>query len=101
MSEQFVPIEGQCFRSHQDWVNRASRALTAHPEYFNAEHAETTGWRGYHFAAMCFDQKGRRVRNGGDFKRAEEERAFPVYWIWPDQIVTLITAAAKQAEPAQ
>ena len=41
---------------------------------------------------MCFDQLGRRVRNGGDFKRAELDSAFPVWWVWPDQIAALVMA---------
>lgn len=86
----FVAVEGQSFASHQHWVNYATRRLTAHPEYNNTEHGQTKGWRGAHFTTLCFDQKGRRVCNGADFKRAEEEGAFPVWWVWPDQIAALI-----------
>lgn len=83
----FVPVEGQCFISFQEWVNKASSWLTQHPEYNNTEHGETKGWRGKHFTALCFDQKGRPIHNGGEMRRADEEGAFPVWWIWPDQIV--------------
>lgn len=87
----FVAIDGQSFSSHQDWVNRASRVLTAHPKYFNTEHdGPETGWRGEHFTALCFDQKGRRCRIGADMRRAKDEGAFPVWWIWPDQIAELV-----------
>ena len=87
----FVPVEGQSFRSRQDWINTATRALTSHPDYFNAEHeGPAKGWRGAHFTAMCFDQMGRRCRNGGDFRRAEEDEAYPIWWVWPDQIAELI-----------
>lgn len=86
----FVAIEGQRFTSHQDWVNRASRVLTSHPLYRNTAHAKVKGWRGYDFVTMCFDQKGRRCLNGGDFQRAHDDGAFPVWWIWPDQIAPLI-----------
>lgn len=45
---------------------------------------------------MCFDQLGRRVRNGGDFKRAELDNAFPVWWVWPDQIAALVMARVAE-----
>ena len=89
--EVFIPIEGQAFNSHQAWVNKATSRLTAHPEYHNTEHeGPARGWRGHHFTALCFDQKGRRCRNGGDMKRADEEGAFPIWWVWPDQIAPLL-----------
>lgn len=87
---RFVAVEGQSFHSHQDWINRASRVLTNHPRYNNTQHPEKKGWQGYHFTAICFDQQGREVRNGGDFTRAEQDAAFPVFWVWPDQIASLI-----------
>lgn len=91
ISEAFIPVPGQSFASHGAWVRRATRDLTCHPEYHNTEHdGPAKGWRGPHFTALCFDQKGRRVRNGGDFKRAEDEGAFPVWWVWPDQIAPLL-----------
>jgi hypothetical protein len=91
----FVPVAGQCFSSHQDWINRASQVLQAHPEYHNTEFdGPAKGWRGEHFTAMCFDQLGRRVRCGADFRRAEAENAFPVWWVWPDQIAPLLMADA-------
>lgn len=103
MSERIEPpFRRQKFTSHQEWVNKASSWLTQHPQYRNTEHGEKSGWRGHHFTAMCFDSLGRRVRNGGDFQRAHDEGAFPVWWIWPDQIVDLVKlvpSKAKQAEP--
>lgn len=89
-----VPIEGQSFSSEQDWINRATRCLTSHPEYRNTEHDGGNGWRGPHFTALCFDQAGNRMRNGGDFQRATREGTYPVWWIWPDQIVNAIAAPA-------
>ena len=86
----FVPVEGQCFTSHQQWVNNASSWLTRHPQFNNTEHGKGAGWRGKHFTALCFDQKGRRVRQGSDFQRAHDEDAFPVWWVWPDQIAPLL-----------
>lgn len=86
----FVAVEGQCFTSHHEWVNKASSWLTRHPEYRNTEHGDTKGWRGAHFTALCFDQKGRRVRKGGDFQLAHDEGAFPIWWVWPDQIAELL-----------
>lgn len=76
----------QQFNSHAEWVNFASRWLTNHPRYNNTEHSKNKPWRGEHFSALCFDAKGRRCRNGGDFKRAHDENSFPVKWLWPDQI---------------
>lgn len=93
----FVPIEGQCFHSKAQWIAQGRYCLTAHPDYLNTEHdGPEKGWRGAHFTALCFDQQGRRVRNGGDFQRAEAENAFPVWWIWPDQIVPLVLSLRGQ-----
>lgn len=100
MSEPFVPIAGQSFSSQQDWVNRATRALTCHPDYLNTEHGETKGWRGPHFTALCFDQAGNRMRNGGDFMRATEQGTYPVWWIWPDQIVSALRTPAHHTGEA-
>lgn len=86
----FVPIAGQSFSSQQDWINRARRVLTSHPDYRDTQHPKTKGWQGYHFTALCFDQQGRRCRNGGDFQRAENDGAYPIWWIWPDQIAGLL-----------
>ena len=97
----FVPIPGQSFSCQQQWINRASRVLTSHPEYFNAEHADRLGWRGYHWTTMCFDQLGRRCRNGGDFQRAEDDGAYPVWWVWPDQIHDLIRPPAERSDAAE
>lgn len=90
------PFPRQKFDSFELWVNRASRSLTAHPEYNDTEHGERKGWRGHHFTALCFDSQGRRCRNGADMMRARDEHAFPVWWIWPDQIVQLITDGASK-----
>lgn len=98
----FVAVEGQSFSSREDWVRRGRSRLTCHPEYHNTEHdGPAKGWRGAHFTALCFDQKGRRVRNGGDFQRAEDDGAFPVYWIWPDQIDALLRADVADAMVAE
>lgn len=94
----FVAVTGQLFYTYDDWVNTASVLLTSHPEYRNTEHnGPAKGWRGNHFTALCFDQKGRRCRNGGDMRRAMDEDAFPVWWIWPDQIASLLMKDAALA----
>lgn len=90
----FVPVEGQCFTSFQQWVNKASSWLMRHPQFNNTEHGDGPGWRGKHFTALCFDQKGRGVSQGSDFQRAHDEDAFPVWWIWPDQIAPLLMGEA-------
>jgi len=82
-----APFPDQQFHTHQEWLNKASSWLTRHPLYNNTEHGDKKGWRGAHFTPMCFDSFGRRVRNGKDFQLAQDEGAFPVWWIWPDQIV--------------
>ena len=82
-----IPVPLQYFSSKQDWINHASYVLTSHPHYNNTEHTgPKEGWRGHHFTALCFDQLGRRVLSGGDFMRAEIDNAYPVWWVWPDQI---------------
>lgn len=66
----------QQFDSHMQWVNKASSWLTRHPDYDPQ-----------FFRAICVDTKGRICRNGGDFRRADEEGAFPIRWWWPDQFI--------------
>jgi hypothetical protein len=87
-----APFSTQQFDTFEQWVSRASSWLTCHNDYNNTEHGETKGWRGHHFTAMCFDAKGRRCHNGAHFQRARDEDAFPVWWIWPDQIPEVVDA---------
>lgn len=89
-----APFPLQKFDTFQHWVNMASSRLTSHHEYNNTEHGKD-GWRGHHFTALCFDMNGRRCRNGGDMQRARDEGAFPVWWIWPDQIIEALEAAQR------
>lgn len=96
MTAPFIPVKGQSFKTFDDWVNTATYFLTDHPDYNNTEHhGPKTGWRGDHFVAMCFDQTGRRCKNGKDMARARDENSFPVWWVWPDQIAVLIMGAKK------
>lgn len=83
------PFGDQRFDTFEQWVNKASSWLTRHPDYNNTEHGEKKGWRGNHFTAIAFDSFGRRCTCGYDMQRARDEGAFPVWWIWPDQIVIL------------
>lgn len=85
--------KNQQFDTHQEWVNKASTWLTRHEEYNNTEHGEKKGWRGIHFTAICFDAKGRLCTCGADMRRADDEGAFPVRWIWPDQVPELVLRA--------
>lgn len=96
MSDFYEAVEGQSFSSKQQWINTATSRLTSHPLYCNTEHGEKKGWRGAHFTALCFDQKGRSVRNGGDFQRAEDDNAYPVWWVWPDQIAGLLMGSGDE-----
>ena len=94
--EPFIPIPGQSFSCEQDWINRAAGALTDHPQYRNTEHVgPAKGWRGDHFTALCFDQRGRRCKRGADFRIAREDDAYPVWWVWPDQIAALLMGGKK------
>jgi len=75
----------QKFETFGQWVNKAHKWLTRHPEYSNP----TEGARTEEFRAICFDQKGRLCRIGADFHRARDEGAFPIMWLWPDQVAEL------------
>lgn len=73
MSEQ-----DQSFSSEQEWVNKGRSWLTR---------------RGPNVRAICYDTKGRHCSSGFDMARAQEEGAFPVRYIWPDQVGELAIAA--------
>jgi hypothetical protein len=78
----------QQFDSFQQWVNKAPSWLTRHPLY------------GPHFHAICFDTKGRMCTCGSDMMRARDEDAFPVRWIWPDQVAALMPDLPAKQEIA-
>lgn len=92
------PFGDQRFDSFDQWVAYASSWLTCHVDYNNTEHGDTKGWRGNHFTALCFDSLGRCCRVGADMHRARDEGAFPVWWIWPDQIAEMVSRAAAAAQ---
>lgn len=69
----------QQFDTFQQWVNKASSWLTRRDD-----------------DVVCFDAKGRRCRIGADFMRADKEEAFPVRWIWLDEVPALAKAEAKE-----
>ncbi len=72
-------MEGnQRFDTFEQWVNKASSWLTRHANYSDKPHDQ--------FRAFCFDSLGRRCAIGADFHRARDEDAFPVHWVWPDQM---------------
>lgn len=81
----YVAVKDQFFGSFADWVDAAPYELTNHPQYNDTQHG-ANGYRGQHFTALCFDQKGRRCTQGCDFMRARDDGSFPVWWVWPDQI---------------
>jgi hypothetical protein len=94
-SEAYTTLRQQFFRDREEWVRHASSYLTAragHPRYNDGR---KNSWE--RFTAICFDTKGRICANGGDFKRAEDDGAFPIRWVWPDQVPAL--ALAQIAEP--
>jgi len=78
-------IPDQKFDNFGQWIENASVWLTAHPNYRTD------------FRAICFDAKGRLCRIGGEFERARNENAFPIRWLWPDQVAELgaILASAE------
>ena len=90
--EAVLPDFGrQHFNTFQQWVNKASSWLTSHPD-----------WHQERYRAVCFDAKGRLCRQGSDFMRARDDGAFPVYWVWPDQIADYfgaLLATPVQQEP--
>lgn len=65
----------QQFDSFHEWVNKGRSWLTR--RYSSGDP---------YYRAVCFDAKGRLVECGRDFMRARDEGAFPVRWLWPDQI---------------
>ena len=89
------PTNNQFFDTFEEWVDTATEKLTAHPDFKDLEHGPE-GYRGKHTKALCFDQLGRRCYNGGDFQRARMEEAFPVWFLWPDQVGPAFMAMGKQ-----
>lgn len=79
----------QSFETFNQWVDCASRWLTEHPRYLETREPvnQTRAAPGMlPFRAICFDARGRLCRSGADFMRARDEGAFPVRWVWPDQV---------------
>lgn len=70
----------QQFDTFLEWVNKAPSWLTR---------------RGSEIRAICYDTKGRVCRIGGDFMRARDEDAFPVRWVWPDQVAAQAATVDK------
>jgi hypothetical protein len=62
------------FKSYDDWVNRATRALV--------DRAPRHRITGSPLSAMCVDMQGRPCFIGADFMRARDEGAFPVYYFF-------------------
>jgi hypothetical protein len=73
----------QKFETFDRWVNKASSWLTR---------------RGPDDHAICYDTKGRLCRNGADFMRARDEGAFPVQWVWLDQVPEAMLAMEALAK---
>lgn len=97
------PFGDQVFNSFNQWVAYATSWLTCHDRYNNTQHPtdySDKGFRGTHFTALCFDSLGRECRIGKDFQRSHDEGAFPVWWIWPDQIPELVARNFQSGEAA-
>ena len=69
----------QQFDTFVEWCNKASSWLTRRMEW----DGDTTN------RAICFDAQGRHCAYGCDFERARDEGAFPIRWLWPDQIAAV------------
>lgn len=76
----------QQFETFQTWVNKASSWLTR---------------RGPHQRVICLDAKNRVCRIGMDMHRARDEGAFPVRWLWPEDVAALATTHAQQLAAAE
>lgn len=71
-------LREQRFDNFDHWVREAQQRLA-----YSSEEAR----------ALCFDAKGRRCWIGKDFMRARDEHAFPVRYIWPEQVGKLLDSA--------
>lgn len=76
----------QQFETFQAWINKASSWLT---------------WRGPQDHFVCLDAKNRVCRNGGDMWRAHNEGAFPVRWLWPEDVAGMAETHAGQLADAE
>lgn len=65
----------QQFDSFEQWVNKASSWLTR---------------RGSMQQAVCYDAKGRICTRGEHMRRARDEDAFPIRWVWPDDGLPIV-----------
>jgi hypothetical protein len=81
----------QRFDTYAQWVDKAPSWL---------------GQRGPHEKAICLDSRNRLCAIAPDFARARDEEAFPVRWLWPEDVATLAVALAseccvpRQGEPS-
>ena len=71
----------QQFDSFMEWVNKARPWLTRRQRFDSSGQPYNR--------AVCFDINGRLCACGADFMRARDEDAFPVRWLWPDQIAEI------------
>jgi len=81
----------QQFDSFQQWVNKASSWLTRHADYSDNPMSP--------FRAICFDAQGRLCRTGRDFMRARDSDAFPIRWVWPDQMAVYMAEIPSKEWP--
>lgn len=72
------------FDSHDDWKKNKHR-LMVHPNFHDVL-----------FRPHCYDTMGRLCDSAVDFRRAQIENAFPVKWVWPDEIGNLANDLKKQ-----
>ena len=71
-----APSSAPTFSSFQEWVNKGRSWLARDPLPSGRMSKKPN-------PVVCEDAKGRTCRNGGDFRRAQEEGAFPVRFGWP------------------
>lgn len=99
LPEIHAALREQKFEDFQDWVNTATRKLAYYERDANLRSVATTPPDLER--AICFDTKGRRCLIGKDFSRARDEDAFPVRYIWPDQMISLAMLVPLMSQLAQ
>ena len=79
----------QQFDNFDAWVGFNRPWLSEHPNYDYRT-----------FRAHCYDTLGRHCADGDDFRRARDDKTFPVKWLWPDEIGQLALDMTDQCKLA-
>ncbi len=68
----------QRFDDYIDWMVNSKKWFEKNPQYNIKDH---------HTHPLCVDAFGRRCLTSFEFRRARQQKAFPVRWWWPDQSI--------------